>query len=385
MRKKYIFGKKLYISILTAIVVLLTTVATTFAWVGVFANSTFDQFSFSIKPSKYDVEKEYNIEISLDGIHFSEEIQFDDIKPLILKNWGYDNVDSMSENQINVLFNNLNQDQCTTIPVMNANGIQKFGDFIDIEGNTTTKLFKFDIYVSTYQIYDKESASAFNMDIYLHSGLLSGTQKTYVLKNPYTFPNTFINPYDSLGIDLGSYRTLQANETIYTAKVNSAAAGRVGFEKYAVVPKGHPEAYDSLTEPISAVIFQDSYEYPVFNENSGEYSFGAINPDDYNLAVGYYNSTEYLYHMYKIKSVSVPNEILNTRSVIGTNPDIRLTKESNQLIDSNNPNEQIGVNQMMKMTIYFWFEGWDSDCFPVINHSPVNINIGLMMNNDEEI
>ena len=44
MRKKYIFGKKLYISVLTSILVLLTTVATTFAWVGVFANSTFDTF-----------------------------------------------------------------------------------------------------------------------------------------------------------------------------------------------------------------------------------------------------------------------------------------------------------------------------------------------------
>ena len=105
MRKKYIFGKKLYISVLTSILVLLTTVATTFAWVGVFANSTFEQFDFSLKSS--DLE-EYGVEISLDGIKFSEDISFDLIKPQILKNFGYKNVDYMTEQQINSLFNSLN-------------------------------------------------------------------------------------------------------------------------------------------------------------------------------------------------------------------------------------------------------------------------------------
>ena len=61
MRKKYIFGKKLYISVLTSILVLLTTVATTFAWVGVFANSTFESFNIGIKASSLE---EYNVEIS---------------------------------------------------------------------------------------------------------------------------------------------------------------------------------------------------------------------------------------------------------------------------------------------------------------------------------
>ena len=63
MRKKYIFGKKLYISVLTSILVLLTTVATTFAWVGVFANSTFETFNIDLKASHLD---EYGIEISFE-------------------------------------------------------------------------------------------------------------------------------------------------------------------------------------------------------------------------------------------------------------------------------------------------------------------------------
>ena len=83
MRKKYIFGKKLYISVLTSILVLLTTVATTFAWVGVFANSTFEKFDFAIRSNDL---KEYSIEISLDGVNFYDSINFDDIKEQLLLN-----------------------------------------------------------------------------------------------------------------------------------------------------------------------------------------------------------------------------------------------------------------------------------------------------------
>ena len=83
MRKKYIFGKKLYISVLTSILVLLTTVATTFAWVGVFANSTFESFDVIIKASGLE---EYGIVISATGEEgtFSDSISSTSIKRQIL-------------------------------------------------------------------------------------------------------------------------------------------------------------------------------------------------------------------------------------------------------------------------------------------------------------
>ena len=386
MRKKYIFGKKLYISILTSILVLLTTVATTFAWVGVFANSTFETFNFDIKSSRLE---EYGIEISLDGKKFGTEISFDDIKPQILKNWGYEGVDSMTKKQINLLFGNLNQDQCTTIPTLEGGKIKKLGNFTDIFGAQTTKYFKFDIYVSAVQFYDSGSGTDYKLEAYLSQGLLRGTTKNYELVHSFTYPIDYINPYDNM-IANGTFalpntaRTIQANEKIIETRVNSASAARIAFEKYEVVQKGHPEQYTDEMQPKSALIYQDSYEYPVYDDEDETYSFGAILPDDSNLAVGYYNSTEYKYFKYKIKSVSVPDEVLNTRSVDGLVPDIRLSSKTNQLINPTDSNEQIGVNQMMKLTIYFWFEGWDADCFPVINYSPVNINISFMMTNEED-
>ena len=101
MRKKYIFGKKLYISVLTSILVLLTTVATTFAWVGVFANSTFESFDIDIRASKLD---EYSLEISSDGVNFSDSISFDSLKKQILMNWGYTEEQLYSDDKINLYY-----------------------------------------------------------------------------------------------------------------------------------------------------------------------------------------------------------------------------------------------------------------------------------------
>ena len=384
MRKKYIFGKKLYISVLTSILVLLTTVATTFAWVGVFANSTFDEFSFGIKSNALE---EYGVEISLDGIHFTNELSFDDIRPQILKNWGYENVDSMTDKQIAALFNNLNQDQCTTLPYFSGNKMIKFGNFTDIFGFETKAYFKFDIYIAPEQYYDSGTYSDYKLEVFLSNGMLSGHKKSHTLINNFTYPSNFINPYDDL-IENGlftlpdNYRTIKSNEIISTARVDSASAARVGFEKYEVIEKGHPEQYTDTSSPKSAIIYQHSYEYPVYDEINDTYSFGGIVPDDYNLAVGYYNSTEYKYYKYKLKAVSLPDEMLNTRSVNGISPDVRLTSQTNQLINPSDINEQIGINQMMKITVYFWFEGWDADCFPAINYSPVDINISFMVKNE---
>ena len=76
--------------------------------------------------------------------------------------------------------------------------------------------------------------------------------------------------------------------------------------------------------------------------------------------------------------------IKNTRSVNGSVPDVVLSKETNHLIDSTVESEQISTSKMMKIKVYFWFEGWDADCMGAINNSIVNINLGFMTNNDDE-
>ena len=380
MRKKYIFGKKLYISILTSILVLLTTVATTFAWVGVFANSTFESFDIDIRASKLD---EYSLEISSDGVNFSDSISFDSLKKQILMNWGYTEEQLYSDDKINLYYSSLIHDQCTTIPIIENGKILRFSEFTDVHNVATNKYFKFDIYVSARKNYDASSTNDFALDVYLGENLLSGKLNGKKLLNPVSYPNDFINPYDTLS-SLGQfsipegYRTVKANEIISYARVNSASACRMGFEKYAVVNKGHPEEYNEHSLPKSALIYQTDYEYPMYNEVDDYYTFGAILPNAYNFATMNYNSSEWQFENWQYWTMSLPDEIWQTRGTESPTKDICLSTQTNHLIDSQNNDEKISVNQMMKMTIYFWFEGWDADCWNAINATPVSINISLL-------
>ena len=398
MRKKYIFGKKLYISLLTMLVVLITTVATTFAWVGVFANSTFDTFEFNIVRS--DLSEDYNIVVSSTGKPntFSDTIDSYDIKRQILVNWGYDenlfltedihgNVEN-NKTRIDNYYSSLNLDQLTTLPVVESNSLVKLGDFKNIYGENSQKYFKFDIYISIEQI-GMNSVSDFNLDVFLGTDSLKGRTKGRDLLNPITYDSTFINPYDNL-INSGTlvlpagHSTVKANQTIQYAQVDSKYASRLAFEKYEVVEKGKPDSYSNKS-PISTVIYTgDDYEYPVCIDSSSHlYNFGAILPNEQNFAIINYNSSEWQFINRKYWVMGLPSDIYNIRGVESSTKDLLLTTNTNHLIDSSNQNEKIGIENMMKLTVYFWFEGWDADCWNAINLSPVNIDINLKMKNEE--
>ena len=384
MRKKYIFGKKLYISILTSILVMLTMVATTFAWVGVFANSTFEQFDVNVKASQLD---EYSIEVSTTGEEgtFKDYIDTSDLKKAILLNWGYNEYDLSRDSDVDALFDMLDMDQCTTIPVLSNGKIQKLGVFKDLYGEVTHKLYKFDIYIAPKKNYDSQSdSSLFTMDAYLQKGLLTGKVKSKKLVNPYTYSDEFINPLSSTISASSLFQPLTSGTTITEARVDSADASRIAFEKYKVVDKGHPEQYDSNSEPLSAVIYQTGYEWPVYNETENVYCFGSILPDEANLATGYYNSTEQYYTSRHYWNLKMNQEVYSTRGVESSTKDILFNSNTSLLIDSSNPEEIMGLNKMMKIAVYFWFEGWDADCFPAINASPVSININFALSQSEE-
>ena len=184
MRKKYIFGKKLYISVLTSILVLLTTVATTFAWVGVFANSTFEKFDFNIRANEL---VEYGIEISATGQEgtFSDEISSTEVKTQILLNWGFTQKD-LTDYGVENLFNAITLEQCTTIPNIVDGKMTSLNQFTNLVGENSTSLFKFDIYVSPTQYYDSGSHSDYKLDVFLGQGLISGTTKFRKLLHPFS-------------------------------------------------------------------------------------------------------------------------------------------------------------------------------------------------------
>ena len=379
MRKKYIFGKKLYISVLTSILVLLTTVATTFAWVGVFANSTFESFDVIIKASALE---EYGIVISATGEEgtFSDSISSTSIKRQILANWGYHDSEVMDDNRVNNLFSSLNMHQCTNTPVVNGNKIQKLGQFKTIEGNDTRQYYKFDIYISSTRFYEKSSSSSFLLDAYLNPGLLQAKTKQYRLLGTVPFPSSYVSPLTDLP---NGIRAINGGEEFLEVNSNVASAARVAFEKYEVVERGVPSLYEGK-EPISTIIYSgDSYNYPTYNEISNLHEFGGILPDAYNFAALYYNYYDFVNAKNGVNRVSIPSELYSIRGVESETADRTLHSTTNHLIDSQNNDEKIGLSTMMKVSISFWIEGWDADCYSVLDRNPITLSVSLSLANEE--
>ena len=79
-------SKKMFISILTSVIVMVTMVATTFAWVGIFTYANTDNFSLNLKVSELD--SNYYLVISSSGKKgtYSDEVELSDLQRQILKN-----------------------------------------------------------------------------------------------------------------------------------------------------------------------------------------------------------------------------------------------------------------------------------------------------------
>ena len=78
-------SKKMLISILTSVIVFVTMVATTFAWVGIFTYASTDKFEMNLKVSRN--ANDY-LTISATGVKgsFSDEANITEIQKNILKN-----------------------------------------------------------------------------------------------------------------------------------------------------------------------------------------------------------------------------------------------------------------------------------------------------------
>ena len=79
-------NKKILISILTSVIVMITIVATTFAWVGIFTYANIDNFSINLKISELDANYFLTISATGEKGSFSDEADSKEIKKQVLMN-----------------------------------------------------------------------------------------------------------------------------------------------------------------------------------------------------------------------------------------------------------------------------------------------------------
>lgn len=357
--------KKVYLSIMTCIVVLFTMVATTYAWVGILTYSTFESFDINIKVE--DVNQAYSLRISADGANYGETVSLDLIQKQILTNMGIDYEAQLSEispETIDRLFNKVaTLEPVTTSINTSTQALDKFYSMQGlryIEFEESKKFYKFDIYLMVepregIQANTNLSANLFLADI---ENTLSGTICTGSLING--------NPFASTPSEGMKYPLL--TEIPRTFSINSAASARVALSISNPIDMNNNDTENTNIK--KTLIYQGGTDIPSKDSNS-VYSLGGILPEEYNFAIQEYNT------MYNTDLTidNVSAERLN---------DLELTSENRTLftkpdsIDSENYNYfgvSNGIATKLKITVHFWFEGWDADCFQFIDKKQVSLNL----------
>ena len=343
--------RRVYMSILTIMLVFLTTVATTFAWVGILNYTDTSNFELNLQTEN---NNKYKLTISAteDG-EFSDSVDAYDIKKQILVNMGWSDTNLTTPEYIDNAFQTIGLFSVTTSDLKDFKELnhkeKKFDD--------TKSYFKFDLY---FKIELKDALDVVEDDINLSSGLmlsttespLVGTKGGASLANGITFPSGSIMDQAGFGhFDTNTYLT-----------IDSSYATRLAFEVYS--PKDVTESYVDTDLPVVTKIFQGGTQNPYYNTSTGLYSFGGILPEEYNLA---YQEYKKKYNLGK--DFRIPDEILNRG-------DLELTEENSVLISEDYKfGIKNGVSNKLKMTVYFWYEGWDADCFDALTGQSVTLNL----------
>lgn len=353
--------RKMYFSILTSILVLVVSVTTTYAWAGILSYSSTEQFVIHL--DKVD-HADFSIMISLDGKNFSEGISMSELRRNILENMDID-CSRYSDSVVNDVFSKIVMNPVS----MQKNGLQ-MGPFVCLEDITDQPQFN---YQNTLVESSRAKKSYFNFDLYLtfdytgakdqateellndnQSVLLSnanqlvvGPTKSIQLSKPYQFQDYF------------------NQEEIRKTTVNVSSAARVALTKYEVVERGHPEDATTISD---LIIYQGGTATPT--KEADVYSFGGIMNEKNNLAFTEYNNI----NVKKINESTLTDFYQNRCNEEGLEDAIAFSEleEGHWFIEKE---EGLNTKTMMKLNVKMWIEGFDGDCFNVIGHSPITLNL----------
>jgi hypothetical protein len=120
------FLKKIYFSIIASLLVIITVATTSYAWYS--SNQNIQVSDFTIGISSSDDANMAGLELSIDGINFSDSISEIDMERAILIQKGYDAL-NLSDEEVESIFSNLHFYNATPNDASNLNeGFKKINN-----------------------------------------------------------------------------------------------------------------------------------------------------------------------------------------------------------------------------------------------------------------
>ncbi len=275
------FARKIYMSIFTTMFILITCIATTFAWVGMLTTSTLGSFDLNIKVVDTD-DYDYYLNISTTGQSgsFSDTANLIDIKRQIIENMGYD-TSTYLDDAIDQLF----AAKAVMEPVTTDANLSSFYSMEDLEKRNpylkaNSCFFKYDVYLSVDTKDGIAGMSAadlnaltINANVFFENieTALTGTYNKGSLVNENSFDTIPSNsPFECLK-DI-NYRSIG---------INTKNATRVAFQTYAPIKMS--DSYSGNETPNNTIIYQGGNQLP--SVTNDVYDLGGILPEEYNLAL----------------------------------------------------------------------------------------------------
>ena len=381
--------RKIYLSIIFVTLSLLTMVATTFAWVGIVSNASFERLTINLET---DNEKsDYGIMLSLTGKEgdFHDTIEPVEVQKQILRNMGVEEKKLSDNSSVQSIFSTIKLSQCTTIKDWDDNGSGEchyLDPFTDLYGNDpcATMLGKqtnykgyieFDIWVAIYKIGEDDYSSDNKLSIYLRNsdsgGLFSSDTSSCYIPNQITFPDQS-NPLSTQYLTAANNFVPGTQIKGYVSMKPSNAV-RLAVQKAKAVDL-YDETNTKNYQYNGLVIYKDGSDLPNYDSKYNLHDFGGVMPTDFNFARLHYNST----HPVNEKLGEVPSQALKEKR-----GDITFVDDgvSNHVVDET---DSVTTSSMIKLHFSFWFEGWDADCYEAINDQPVSVSLNFSTKNPNE-
>ena len=370
-------SKKILISLLTTLVVFITVFATTYAWVGIFTYANSDSFKMNLKVQ--DLDSNYFLTISSSGKPgtFSSEVPAIDLKRQIVNN-RYDNrYRGESDESIENIFSKTNLKPLTTKIVDNDIDTFYAADLSNSHNSFTlyesNEYYKFDLYLSVDTKEGiNETTTGINTNVFLTDleTILTGTINSDKLLNG--------NPF----LDIPStsdYGILNTIPNLGTFKIDSKNAMRFSLSLYE--PININDEYVESIKPQKSFIYQGGSYLP--SKENDVYDLGGNLPLEYNTALnemlvirGYYlNHNPQSFYDALDKGVE---RGLSDLDIVEANSQIVNKREMTNYLGCMD-----GVQTKMKISVRFWCEGWDADCFRGIDSMPVSLNLSFTSGTDD--
>lgn len=388
--KKY--KRKMILATISLIFIFLTTIATTFAWVGIFTYASVSEFELNIKASDYNAQYFLKISPTGEAGTYTDSLDPLDVKKQVLTNFGKNIEEYKTENEINLAYQKYSSELEGVTTTVDENN--KFTDFkkISYEGkdalgyNSDRSKFHpgmvdgsgnaliFDFYLTVDTKEGISDSTIVDVPVYMTNleDTIESAISTHILhQNNFNSIDYSILNYPNLVNSIDFLKSFEVGQRI---KVKAGNSARIGFEVYE--PINIKDSYTDENKVVGNYIYQGGSNTPGI-EDDGTYNLGGILPKEYNTSVQEIEAVRsYL-------DVIIPDSALNRNDrelVYGDdNKNVLLwnTTSTDKTSGYLGVEKINGVSTQTKIKIrtYIWFEGWDADCLLGISNQEVSFNL----------